>query len=292
MLTNNNIFTHCKRHLYLCKRDLFLCLLICWLICQDALSFISLRKQSGKRLLSVQMRPISVFTLMLTRLSRCSIVTLFVEILCPSALSLPAPLLMAYYLHLQITYIMICTHASLMLLYLRKSRIYGQITWIYEQITYIISVTEITDNFIFVERERREMLEDTTMSTDKSLIHLQRSERISTWCQHLQFGAFWGALRQQILEYLDRGNFVVHYLYIKILRTVFAPSGAFIQIERLRLRQVWSMMTCSKHINREKPWLLTCKNHTNSRTLFFLSKKMLLCRDVRQFLYQFDDRKK
>ena len=138
------------------------------------------------------MRPISVFTLMLTRLSRCSIVTLFVEILCPSALSLPAPLLMAYYLHLQITYIMICTHASLMLLYLRKSRIYGQITWIYEQITYFILVTEITDNFIFVERERREMLEDTTMSTDKSLIPLPT---IWTYLPMMSASSVWGFLR-------------------------------------------------------------------------------------------------
>jgi len=50
------------------------------------------------------------------------------------------------------------------------------------------------------------------------------------------------------------------------------------------------MMTCSKHINREKPWLLTCTNQKKSRTLSFLSKKMLLCRDVREFLHQFDNK--
>jgi len=62
-----------------------------------------------------------------------------------------------------------------MLLYLRKSLIYGQITYVYhtyEQITYTNIDTEITDNVIFMERERREMLEDNTMSTDNSLILL------------------------------------------------------------------------------------------------------------------------
>jgi len=45
-----------------------------------------------KRSLSVQKRPISVFT----HLSRWLIVTLFAKILCPSALSLSGPLLIAY----------------------------------------------------------------------------------------------------------------------------------------------------------------------------------------------------
>ena len=252
-LYENNL----EKDFYLCKWDLFLCLPLCWLVCQDALSLLSLWKFS---------------------------------------VPLPFPSPPPFWWRIT------CTYKSLTLWYVRTHHlcyyIYGNHVSTdksLESMNKSLILFQLRKSLIilYLLRGREERCSRILLCLRTNhLYYYQRSERISTWCQHLQFGAFWGALRQQILEYLDRGNFVVLYLYIRILRTVFAPSGAFIQIERLRLRQVWSMMTCSKHINREKPWLLTCKNHTNSRTLFFLSKKMLLCRDVREFLYQFDDRKK